>query len=81
MIVNDEELNAGLSFNQYDYLHNVDGPAVELDKNRNAALFSNDEIFWIDGKCYPTVQDWGNALVEKGYKTKSEAALLVLRWS
>jgi hypothetical protein len=60
--------------NEYDFeYHRVDGPAL-MDYDR-------DNLFFLDDvRCY-TAQEWGNALVEKGYKTKSEAALLVLKWS
>jgi hypothetical protein len=77
----EDELTIGMTFNQYNFLHNINGPAIDLSVVDNCFLFSKDEIFWINGVCYPTVQEWGCALVKSGNKTKEEAALLVLKWS
>ena len=54
--------------------HRVDGPA-EL------WTWKEKKYCWfIDNRQYKTIEKWAKALVKKGYKTKEETLMLILKW-
>jgi hypothetical protein len=54
--------------------HRVDGPA-EINPYRE-----NQCSWYIDNRQYKNIESWSKALVKKGYKTKDEALMLILKW-
>jgi hypothetical protein len=57
--------------------HREDGPAQQCWYSDGRIAYHR---WYIDGLFYSSVQEWAKALIEFGYKTKSEALLMVLEW-
>ncbi len=59
-------------------IHSTDHPAVQCWYENGQKYV---EQWWINGDRYVNHTSWLNKLVELGYKTKSEALFLLLKWS